>query len=854
MPSPRHRAAAGLVRRGAVAVFRPAALVFQPAAALVGRLRYAQKFAVVGLVLLVPLGLVANAYVSLQRGQIAFSAKERRGVAYLQPLIALVAHAVAARHEAIDMPGADRVWLDPALTAEIHGDLAGLATVDGQFGAELRVGADWQAARGLLLAALGSTGAADGRYRAFNAAVDALLALVVRVGDASNLTLDPDLDTYYLMDTLQFRLPVLLDAAGRSTDRAALAASLGKPDPTVIIDLGLANGVLISTLANVDRAVRTVGSNTLDQQVRQVTRIGFSELAAATTAVEGRLAAAVATSRFRAVPFGTSDRARVAAARLATITGAALDHLLRDRIDRFATRALQVEVGTGAAVLLALYLFVGFYLSVSRPIRRIVATLHAVGDGDLSSRVSVETHDELSYVATALNETVAQTEIVTHRLSAQATQDPLTGLPNRALALDRLQQALLRSQRSGIQMAVLFVDLDRFKLINDSRGHEAGDEVLRAVSERLAGMARDTDTVARLAGDEFVVISEGLTVGTEAVRLAERIVAALSAPIPIRSGGEREVSVGASVGIAITSGDTALEPEDLLRDADVAMYRAKERGRGRVEVFDDALRVAVQRRMETQQDLRQAIGGGQLRVFYQPIVDTRAGLLVGVEALVRWQHPSAGLLGAGEFLDVAEETGLIIPLGAAVLAEACRQSAAWRAGRPGCERLHVAVNVSSAQFGHPSFVPTVAAVLADSGLTPDALWLEITETSIMADAAVVGSTLTAIRALGVHLAIDDFGTGYSSLAYLRRFPVEMLKIDRSFVAGLGQDREDEAIVAMIVSLARTLDLAIVAEGVETAEQLELLRRLGCETVQGYYFGRPVAADQLWAAARPALVP
>jgi diguanylate cyclase (GGDEF)-like protein len=392
-------------------------------------------------------------------------------------------------------------------------------------------------------------------------------------------------------------------------------------------------------------------------------------------------------------------------------------------------------------------------------------------------------------------------------------------------------------------MAVLFIDLDHFKIINDSLGHDIGDEVLRTVAVRLTALARACDTVARLAGDEFVVIAEGLVGGDPAVRLAEQVVAALSEPIPVGSGSAaRTVGVGASVGIAIADGSGPVEPEALLRDADVAMYRAKERGRGRVEIFDDALRIAVERRLELQEDLRRGIDGGQLRVFYQPIVDAAAGRVVGFEALARWQHPSRGLLGAADFVGIAEEAGLIVSLGAAVLAQACAQVAAWRADRPGCEQLHIAVNVSGPQFGHPSFVPTVARVLATTGLAPDALWLEITETSIMADAEGIGSTLDALRALGVHLAIDDFGTGYSSLAYLRRFPVEILKVDRSFVAGLGQDREDEAIIAMIVSLARTLDLMIVAEGVETAEQLDLLRRLGCDTVQGYYLGRPVAAE------------
>jgi len=395
-------------------------------------------------------------------------------------------------------------------------------------------------------------------------------------------------------------------------------------------------------------------------------------------------------------------------------------------------------------------------------------------------------------------------------------------------------------------MAVLFIDLDRFKPINDSLGHATGDEVLRAIADRLTGLLRADDTVARLAGDEFVVIGESLTTHESAVRFAERVVTTLSSPIRTQIGTVvHEVSVGASVGVAFADGAGGLTPEDLLCDADVAMYRAKQRGRGRVEVFDEALRIAVESRLETQNDLRHAIDDGQVRAFYQPIVDSAAGVVVGFEALARWEHPVRGLLAPGAFIDVAEETGLIVPLGARMLALACAQLARWRDERGERSGLYVAVNVSGTQFTHPSFVPTVAAVLAETGLDPDALWLEITETSIMADARTTADTLGAIRALGVHLAIDDFGTGYSSLAYLRRFPVESLKIDRSFVAGIGRSREDEAIVDMILGLARALGLHVVAEGVETADQFAHLRRLGCALVQGYHFGRPMPPDQIW---------
>jgi EAL domain-containing protein (putative c-di-GMP-specific phosphodiesterase class I) len=274
------------------------------------------------------------------------------------------------------------------------------------------------------------------------------------------------------------------------------------------------------------------------------------------------------------------------------------------------------------------------------------------------------------------------------------------------------------------------------------------------------------------------------------------------------------------------------------------MYQAKQRGRGRVEVFDDALRIAVERRLQTEDDLRHGIDRGEIRTYFQPIVDGTTATTLGFEALARWQHPTDGLLGPGDFIEVAEESGLIVPLGAEILTQACARAVRWREDRPGQAHLHVAVNVASAQLAHRSFVPTIEAVLAETGLDPDGLWLEITETTIMADTEAAAETLRAIRALGVHLAIDDFGTGYSSLTYLRRFPVETLKIDRSFVAGIGRDREDEAIVDMILSLARALDLRVVAEGVETIEQLEQLRQLGCGLMQGFYFGRPMPADQV----------
>jgi len=812
---------------------RACAPLFGPAAALIGRLRYAHKFVVVGLVLLIPLGFVATAYVGLQRDQIAFSAKERSGVAYLAPLVDLAARVAQSRHAAVGGEAA----ADP--------DTAAVDAVNRQYGAVLGTAPAWAAARRLVVAAQQPTGSAAERYASYNRALVALQDLIVQVGDESNLTLDPDLDTYYLMDTLQFRLPVLLDHAGRSADVALLALARPASAKTdALIDLGLTNGVLTTTRATIARAVATIIAKTADGDVRRRTMDNFRWLDSATAALTATVTAAVKDRDPAKVQLDASDAVRAAAAQFAAQAATSLDRLLQVRIDGFSARAYRVELASGLAALLGAYLFVGFYLSVAPPIRRIVATLHAVATGDLTRRVSVDTHDELSFVARALNETVAKTEIATNRLAQQATHDALTGLPNRALALDRLGGALARSRRTGALLAVLFIDLDRFKPINDSLGHHTGDEVLGEVAGRLTALLRGGDTAARLGGDEFMLICETLAAPAAAVEMAEAVVAEVSRPIMTGAGSAiREVNVGASVGLAFADGYTDLTPADLVRDADVAMYQAKQRGRGRVEVFDDALRIAVERRLQTQNDLRHAIDGGQIRTYYQPIVDGRTAAVLGFEALARWEHPVRGLLGPSDFIEVAEESGLIVPLGAVVLAQACGQAMRWQADHPGRDPLHVAVNVASGQLAHRSFVPTIAGVLADTGLNPDALWLEITETTIMADTEAAAETLRVIRALGVHVAVDDFGTGYSSLTYLRRFPVETLKIDQSFVAGLGHDREDEAIVEMILSLARALDLRVVAEGVETAEQFHQLRQWECGLMQGFYFGRPMPADQ-----------
>jgi diguanylate cyclase (GGDEF)-like protein/PAS domain S-box-containing protein len=419
----------------------------------------------------------------------------------------------------------------------------------------------------------------------------------------------------------------------------------------------------------------------------------------------------------------------------------------------------------------------------------------------------------------------------------QALHDSLTGLPNRTLVLDHLERA---RTRPGRQVAVLLLDLDRFKLVNDSFGHAAGDALLVEIAPRLREALRPGDTIGRLGGDEFVVLLEDVADEQVTVEVAERIIAALGRPF-LLEGIEHFVTV--SIGIALTGGERVL-PGALIRDADAALYRAKDRGRGRYEVFDRAMRVRTLERLSLENDLRRALDREQLRVRYQPLVSLRDRCILGVEALVHWEHPKRGPVGPLEFIPVAEESGLIGPIGEWVLREACRQAVTWHAASPDAPPLGVAVNLSVRQITQRDLPGVVARTLRDTGLDPQCLSLEITETAILDDSAAASQALRALLALGVGMVLDDFGTGYSSLAYLTRLPIQGLKIDRSFVKRLGVSERSTAIVTAIVRMAEALSIEVTAEGVETVRQIEQLERLGCHRAQGFLFAHPLPAAEI----------
>ncbi len=460
--------------------------------------------------------------------------------------------------------------------------------------------------------------------------------------------------------------------------------------------------------------------------------------------------------------------------------------------------------------------------------------------GALSAKPHHFDRDDVNFAQSLANLLAAAIDRVEAEADTRhrSLHDPLTGLPNRVLFLDRLEQALANAKREAKQVGVLFCDLDQFKLVNDSLGHEAGDELLSMVAPRLGSVLRSGDTVARFGGDEFgLIVAEADSIH-DLTRVAERLGAALAAPFVLR---DREHFVSASVGIAIGAGGDA--PQALIRDADLAMYRAKERGRGRYEIFDHLMRNRVVDHLRTENDLRLALTRDELVVHYQPVVSVPSREVVGFEALARWQHPERGLLGPGEFIPLAEESELIVELGERVLQIACNQAAAWHEQRPDSPPIGISVNVSPRQMADRGLPDRISSILRASGLDPLSLSLEITESVLVDEIENAVMAIASLRELGVKLALDDFGTGFSALGYLQRFRFDQLKIDRSFVATLGEDPATAAIVKSVTSIAEALELVVVAEGVETEAQLEMIAALGCHYAQGFLFARPVPADE-----------
>jgi diguanylate cyclase (GGDEF)-like protein/PAS domain S-box-containing protein len=448
---------------------------------------------------------------------------------------------------------------------------------------------------------------------------------------------------------------------------------------------------------------------------------------------------------------------------------------------------------------------------------------------------------------------ISERKALEAELERRASHDPLTGLPNRHAFVERIGQALRRTRRkqNSRKVGVLFMDLDGFKTINDSLGHEAGDRLLVAVAECLRNRLRTEDVLARFGGDEFAVLLEDTAGTSEAIRVAQRIAEDLREPFTV---DDFQVSVNTSIGITLGTAQAKDDPERMLREADSAMYRAKEEGPGRYAVFDPAMQARAQKRLELEAELRQALEQGEFVLYYQPEVSLHDGKMVGIEALLRWQHPQRGLLQPSAFLPLAEETDLIVPIGRWVLEEACGQAKRWEEERPLASPMTMEINLSSKQLRRQGLVRTVEEALTRADLEVHTLALDMTETVLIRVSEDNTQALDALKEMGVRLGLDDFGTGYSSLSYLKRFPVDRVKVDKSFVKGLGENATDTALVRMIIDLCHTLGVEVLAEGIETSDQATLLRDMGCDMGQGYYFARPLRAEELAERLPEAFLP
>jgi diguanylate cyclase (GGDEF)-like protein len=521
------------------------------------------------------------------------------------------------------------------------------------------------------------------------------------------------------------------------------------------------------------------------------------------------------------------------------VAGIPRDALFAD-ISGYAAR----NAAIGSIMVLAVATLAYFFSRrIERPIRAISDAAKAIAKGKLDTRVAANGPEEIADVAEQFNAMLDVRKDAVERLSYLAQYDVLTGLPNRNLFRDRLEQAMGRAQRNETLLALMFIDLDRFKEINDTLGHPVGDRVLQAVAERLRHFLRDVDTIARLGGDEFTVVLEGVHDVAQITAAALKIRDALSQPFLVDN---REIFVSASIGISIYPFDVE-EIDELLKNADIAMYQAKQDGGDSHHFFVAEMNTHTSERLEMEGRLRHALARKQFTLHYQPQVDIASGRIIGAEALIRWHDEELGSIPPAHFIPLAEATGLIVPIGEWVLHTACAQSKAWQDA--GCAPIPVAVNLSPRQFRQANLLETITQVLADTGLNPRFLELEITESTIMHQAEKTIVTLEKLHEMGVRLSVDDFGTGYSSLSYLKRFPVHKLKIDQSFVRDISSDPDDAAIVTAVIAMARSLDVLTIAEGVETDGQLAFLDSLKCGEYQGYYFAKPMPADEFLALLR-----
>lgn len=827
-----------------------------PAVTLMNRLKYLQKFFLIGMLFMLPVGLSMYLIVVEIDKEIDFAKKERAGIEYFSGIRILLEHLQQHRGIANTILNGDTSFKEKLFTkqAQIEDDIKIIDQLDQRLGIRLKTTEQWLSIKekwGNLEGKLFDLQPQESlvlhnklikeNFELHTIIITDILSLFVHVGDTSNLKLDPGHDSFYLMDTMVNKLPLIIEKTGQSrglgTGIAAKKTLTSDEKVQLIILSGMIQSAMNDVKSHMDLFENPHLKNLLQPYIQDNLNTTNLFLEVLKKEIIDATSIQIQSAKFYDIATTAID----SGFKLYDLESPILDNLLIERIHKLSKRKLVVMGLACIAFLLISYLFGAFYVSVIRTVTTLKRASVRFSGGDFSARVDLCTKDELQHVGNAFNKMVdsfanmmEERRCYEERIEYQAFYDALTGLPNRILFNDRLKLALSEAIRCRKMVAVMFLDLDRFKIINDTLGHDIGDLLLKAVTGKLSGCLRRRDTVSRMGGDEFLFILPDIGGIDQARVIAKKILDLLNQPILV---GSHELFISASIGISLFPFDGE-DIEHLVKNADTAMYVAKNNGRNSYQFYDSDMNAKAENSLQMENSLRRALERGEFLLYYQPRFDLVSGRITGMEALIRWQHPELGLVPPADFIPLAEELGLIIPIGEWVLRTACLQNKEWQE-----EGIRISVNISASQFQRDGFIDTVKKVIEETAMEPRWLELELTETVIMNNATMAIVKLKQLKELGIQISIDDFGTGFSSLSYLKHFPIDSLKIDRSFIKDIPKAPKDTAITKTILALGRRLGLKVVAEGVETEDQLVFLSSRRCNEVQGYLISRPLPADE-----------
>jgi diguanylate cyclase (GGDEF)-like protein len=820
---------------------------FFPSVSLMNRLNYLQKFSLIGLLFLLPIGLTLYLLISDINEQIETIQIEKKGAEYNSALRHFIEDIQLHRDLSNIVLNKSTEFAETLKQKNnlITSDIKAVNSAENKFSDSWKATSAWAKIKEdwVTLQKRQDRLQPEESFFLHTEMIKQSLALVTNVSDYSKLKLNKDHNIY--VETVLIKLPEMLETIGQARGLMVGAASKKTLSESEVLRLITLSGTIAPQFEVIEKGIldfmktnHVKGKLKSDMEAFTKTFGSFSHVVNETVLNKGYI-----VNTDPGTLFGLGTKALDDGFKLYDYGLPTLNQQLIKKSHTLHQKKYFIAGFTCMIWIVLVYLFVGFYLSVQRAIYKLMRSAVRMSNGNLSERVFLDTKDELQSVGNAYNKMAMSLEKILNEREDQekhikflAYHDALTGLPNRILFQDRLGQALTLAARNHELVGVMFLDLDRFKAINDTFGHSVGDRLLQTVAERLKNCLRASDTVTRMGGDEFILILSGLKELDQITSLADKLLSALTLPLQLES---IELTVSGSLGISVFPQD-GNDQETLIRNADAAMYNAKSLGRNNYQLYDVYMNALAKERLDMETALKKALIREELILYYQPRQHVVSGQITGLEALIRWQHPKLGLLLPAEFIGLAEDTGLILEIGEWVLRKACAQNKEWQ--RMGLNPVRISVNIAASQFQREEFYQTILHVLEDTGLEPTWLELELTESMVMRNAPMTIVKLNQLREIGVKITIDDFGTGFSSLSYLKLFPLDTLKLDNSFIQDVTADSKDAAITKTVIALARRLKLNVVAEGVETSEQLSFLRLRKCTEIQGFIISKPLTVE------------